>query len=119
MSTRGQRLQEAMAARGIRKQIVLAAELGVNESAISRWQQGYGLSLENAAKVCEVLDISLDWLILGRGHMDQHRAPADDPARTVAIQAIDSLPGAVIRALGNLADSLRVEFSTPEYSAKR
>ncbi len=114
MSSRGERLQNAMAARGIRKQIVLATELGVNESAVSRWQQGAGLSLEHAVRLCETLDISLDWLVLGRGHMDQHRPHLDCPKRHEAIQAIESLPDSIIGMLSALANSIMAELSTPK-----
>jgi transcriptional regulator with XRE-family HTH domain len=113
MSSRGERLQSAMAARGIRKQIVLATELGVNESAISRWQQGAGLSLEHAVRLCEALDISLDWLLLGRGHMDQHRSSVDEPLRQAAIETIESLQDSVVKTLAALSDSLKIELSTP------
>lgn len=50
----------------------LAFDLGVDESAISRWRHGGSISLSNAARFCLVLDVSMDWLILDRGHMDLH-----------------------------------------------
>jgi transcriptional regulator with XRE-family HTH domain len=112
MSSRGERLQSAMAARGVHKQIVLAAELGVNESAVSRWQQGLGLSLDHAARLCEALDISLDWLVLGRGHMDQHRSPAEDPGKQATLLAIEALPAPVADALGVLLDSIKIELAS-------
>jgi plasmid maintenance system antidote protein VapI len=65
MSTRGERIRLALAARGVRKQQALAAELDVHESAITRWKENAALSLDNAVKLGAVLDISLDWLLLG------------------------------------------------------
>lgn len=111
MSTRGERLQTAMAARGIRKQIVLASELGVNESAISRWQQGAGLSLDHAVKLCETLDISLDWLILGRGEMDQHHSHKDASTPHQGSVELKNLPMPIATALSALADCIRLEIS--------
>ncbi|MCB8877221.1 helix-turn-helix domain-containing protein [Acidisoma silvae] len=92
-------MQSAMIARGIRKQIVLASHLGVNESAVSRWQQGAGLSLDHATKLCEALDISLDWLILGRGHMDQHHATDSEKIADDAGPSIELLPISIANSM--------------------
>jgi len=73
MSTRGMRIKEALNARRIRKQHALARALNVHESAITRWKEDGNMSLQNAIALCEELDISADWLLLGRGAMDQHR----------------------------------------------
>jgi transcriptional regulator with XRE-family HTH domain len=73
MFNRGERLRLAMDARGVRKQHAFAFQLKVHESAITRWKANRSLSLDNAIAVCEALDISLDWLLLGRGTMDSHK----------------------------------------------
>jgi transcriptional regulator with XRE-family HTH domain len=75
MLNRGDRLRLAMDARGVRKQQAFAFQLKVHESAITRWKANRSLSLDNAIAVCAALDISLDWLLLGRGTMDFHKAP--------------------------------------------
>lgn len=62
-----------MELRGVSKQFSLAADIGVDQSTVSRWGNGGTLSLKNAVKFCEALDISLDWLLLGRGDMEQHK----------------------------------------------
>lgn len=74
MESRGDRLSHAIKGRGIAKMMILALDLDVHESAISRWRKGGPMSLESAARISEVLDISLDWLVLGRGDMDAHSA---------------------------------------------
>ena len=74
MSTRGSRIKEALAARGARKQHALARALNVNESAISRWKKDGNISLDHAIALCLELDVSADWLLLGIGHMDQHKS---------------------------------------------
>src|ERR1700679_2145925 len=74
MSNRGERLRLAMDARGVRKQHAFAFQLKVHESAITRWKTNRSFSLDNAIAVCAALDISLDWLLLGRGTMDSHKA---------------------------------------------
>jgi transcriptional regulator with XRE-family HTH domain len=79
--------------RGVSKMMALAHDLNVNESAISRWRQDGAMSLANAARVAEVLDISMDWLILGRGEMDIHQA-----VRRIDGEAV----GYLIRFLGGL-----------------
>jgi transcriptional regulator with XRE-family HTH domain len=72
MESRGDRLSRAIKGRGISKMMALALDLDVHESAISRWRKNGPMSLEHAARLSEVLDISLDWLVLGRGEMDAH-----------------------------------------------
>jgi transcriptional regulator with XRE-family HTH domain len=74
MSNRGERLRLAMDARGVKKQHAFAFQLKVHESAITRWKTNRSFSLDNAIAVCAALDISLDWLLLGRGTMDSHKA---------------------------------------------
>lgn len=69
---RGQRLEEALRIRNIRKMYVLAIEMGVSESTISRWRKGAPIATENLIKLCQILDISADWLLLARGSIDQH-----------------------------------------------
>jgi len=51
----------------------LALDLGVDESAISRWKKGGPMSLDSAARLARVLDVSLDWIVLGRGEMEHHK----------------------------------------------
>ena len=69
---RGHRLEEALRIRRIDKMYGLAIEIGVNESAISRWRKGAPIKTDNAVKLCQTLDISADWLLLARGNIDQH-----------------------------------------------
>lgn len=85
---RGARLCLAMKARGVMKLCVLSAAMGVSESAVSRWRHGGPITLHNAAQLCGALDISLDWLMLGRGHLN---APAPQP-RQVECHSCSRLP---------------------------
>lgn len=66
----GHRLRVAMQIRGISKLCAMAAAVNVSESAISRWCSGGTMTVANIITVCEVLNISADWLLLGRGQMD-------------------------------------------------
>jgi len=79
------RFAHALRLRQVGKLYALAVEIGVDESAISRWKKGRSISLENAAQVCRALDISLDWLVMGRGSIDAHRRelPFDGPGALV------------------------------------
>ncbi|KAA1184681.1 helix-turn-helix transcriptional regulator [Rhizobium tropici] len=70
---RGKRVREAISRRQIRKVHALAAELNVSVAAVSRWQNGGHTSLESACALAQLLDVSLDWLLLGRGTMEWHR----------------------------------------------
>ncbi len=113
MESRGERLRLALAARGVRKQMSLAAQLGVNESTISRWQRNQGLSVDHAARLCDALDISLDWLVLGRGDMDFHRSSVTSRARReAAAGAIAFLPASVLAAINTLALAISQELGS-------
>lgn len=73
MSSRGSRLVEAMKKRGLQKQHALAYSLGVNESTITRWKNDGPMSLVSVVELCRILDMSMDWFILGSGNMEQHK----------------------------------------------
>jgi len=72
----GERLREAIRQRGMGKLSVVACAVGVTESAVSRWRNGGMMTVRNVAVVCQALDISADWLVLGRGDMDMHLSGA-------------------------------------------
>jgi transcriptional regulator with XRE-family HTH domain len=71
VSTRGERLIEAMRVRGLNKQHALAFALGVNESTVTRWKHDGPMSLESAIALSQLLDISLDWFLVGSGAIDR------------------------------------------------
>lgn len=70
---RGRRIKQAMAKRNFQKTHALAARLEVSVAAVSRWQNGGQISLHSACALAECLDVSLDWLLLGRGDLNWHR----------------------------------------------
>jgi len=53
------RLDQALEYRKIRKAHALAAEIGVDQSAVSRWRKRRSISIDNAVALCNALDISL------------------------------------------------------------
>ena len=67
----GQRIAEAMRHRGISKQYLLADMVGVDQSAVTRWICGKGISLQHAIAISTTLQISMDWLIFGEGKIDR------------------------------------------------
>jgi transcriptional regulator with XRE-family HTH domain len=69
-----------MKIRGMQKQYALAFTLGVNESTVTRWKNDGPMSLESAIALCQTLDMSLDWFLVGYGSMDQHTTRADAAA---------------------------------------
>lgn len=81
----GTRLKVALQAREIGKHYALAVELGVHESAISRWQKGRSISVPHLIALCQTLDISIDWLLTGQGSMMQHKLPSVDSAEATRI----------------------------------
>lgn len=91
MNERGQRIKLAMELRGIKKQYALAIDIGVDQSNLSRWCRGATISMEHAIKLCEALDVSLDWLLLGRGDIEQHKGYSVNSKEWDAILALRSL----------------------------
>lgn len=69
---RGRRIRKAISSSKIFKAYALAAELNVSIAAVSKWQNGGEISLKNACEVAIATDVSLDWLLLGRGSADLH-----------------------------------------------
>lgn len=102
MTDRGERLSWALQLRRSTKMLPLAIDLGVNESAISRWRKGGAISLQSAGRLCELLDISLDWLVLGRGGAEAHKQFAVSPQERELLQILRGLPPTAIPALRQL-----------------
>ncbi|MBD9442859.1 helix-turn-helix domain-containing protein [Pseudomonas sp. PDM04] len=94
-STLGVRICEAMEQRNLSKLYAVAVALNVTESAVSRWRKSGRLTVENTIALCELLDVSSDWLLLGRGTMDMHRGTQPMRAQQVRI-SLASLPEAAV-----------------------
>src|SRR3546814_6623750 len=67
---RGARLRQAAMMRGNHKAGALAAELEISPAAVTKWAQGHAMSINHACRLAVLLDISLDWLLLGRNGPD-------------------------------------------------
>lgn len=106
MESRGDRLSRAIKGRGISKMMALALDLDVHESAISRWRKNGPMSLEHAARLSQVLDISLDWLVLGRGDMDAHASVSLASDEYELIQVARRLRRKTLRHLLTLLDDV-------------
>jgi len=87
-----------MRARGMQKQYALAYALGVNESTITRWKNDGPMSLENAIALCQALDISLDWFLVGSGSMDRQATRADAAAEDERLWSSFKKVGATMTA---------------------
>lgn len=69
---RGRRIRKAIASSKIVKAYALAVEMDVSIAAVSKWQNGGEISLHNACELARLTDVSLDWLLLGRGTSHAH-----------------------------------------------
>jgi transcriptional regulator with XRE-family HTH domain len=107
--SRGKRIRKAMHQRNIRKTHALAAELEVSVAAVSRWQNGGHVSLQSACVLAETLDVSLDWLLLGRGTMDWHRINTVSQAELQWILSLRSRPPLVRSLLIDLLQAIPEE----------
>ncbi len=96
---RGRRLRIAMKARGVYKQYSLAVDLGVDQSTLSRWSKGGSLTLQHALKLSEALDVSLDWILLGRGCMEHHKKRPILNGEWEIIQMLRQLDDDVVKSI--------------------
>lgn len=88
----GERLVAAMRLRGNFKATALACALAVNEAAISRWKRGGPITLHHAIRLCDTLDVSMDWLIRGIGHPGVHHRPdSEHPPPLVSDRTVDEV----------------------------
>lgn len=104
-NVRGSRLATAMRVRGICKLCVLAAILDVTESAVSRWRHSGAMTVDNVTSLCEALDISVDWFLTGRGHMEMHKEHIRFPTSQIALLA-ERLSPHVREQLAGLLDAV-------------
>ncbi|KMO10680.1 helix-turn-helix domain-containing protein [Methylobacterium platani] len=103
---RGKRIREAIAQKNVTKNQALAAELDVSAAAVSRWQSGGHLSLESACALAERLDVSLDWLLLGRGTIDWHRDDALSPSELQHVMTLRKHTQSVRALIVNLLEEI-------------
>ena len=108
---RGMRLRTAMMANGYHKQHAFAVALNVSQSTVTRWLANGPMSLESAADICSLLDISLDWLVLGRGKMtSEPTAHRPDTAASEGLEKIlrlyEGLPTTSRKLLDSFLQSL-------------
>lgn len=106
---RGKRVREAISRRNIPKVHALAAELNVSVAAVSRWQNGGHTSLENASALANLLDVSLDWLLLGRGTMDWHKDNTISPTELQWVLALRRRPATIRARLIDLLEAIPPE----------
>lgn len=68
----GKRLDERIKWKGIKKKH-LALDLGVAPSQINAWTRGDVYPrIDTLVKISEILNVTLDWLIAGRGNAPWH-----------------------------------------------
>ena len=65
-AARGARLSAAMIANGQKYNCQLSYDLGITESSLSRWRGGGPMSVSRAVSLAQHLNVTLDWLIMGR-----------------------------------------------------
>ena len=66
MDTFGSRLREARVAKKL-SQKALAAELNTTASSVSRWEKNQAEpSFKDLARLAELLEVGIDWLVLGK-----------------------------------------------------
>ncbi|WP_064694879.1 helix-turn-helix domain-containing protein [Rhizobium aegyptiacum] len=108
---RGKRIREAISRGNMRKVHALAAELNVSVAAVSRWQNGGHTSLESACALARLLDVSLDWLLLGRGAIDGHKNSTISAAELLWVTALRGRSAAAQSNLIGLLESIPREHA--------
>ena len=101
-------MELALKLRRVGKLYALAVEIGVDESAISRWRKGGQIAMRNAVELSAALDVSLDWLITGRGDLDAHHGVRFSAAAALLDELTPAEAERVRRLLLRLADALAI-----------
>jgi transcriptional regulator with XRE-family HTH domain len=91
------RLRTAMETKRRRKLFAFSHEIGVSPSTVTRWLQGQPISSDNLVRLAEALDISIDWLLMGKGDMSPTALPASNE-----LDALRRLPPDAKAALRDL-----------------
>jgi phage repressor protein C with HTH and peptisase S24 domain len=68
----GKRIRQARTERNLSAE-KLGEELGVSRAAVSQWEAGGTITVDNLFGLAEKLDISLDWLAFGKGAANDNR----------------------------------------------
>ena len=99
----GNRLRQLLQQQRNLKQLALANAIGVEESTISRWLAGGNIKMSHLITLCNFLDVSLDWLIMGRGSPVRHKTGQEDDG------LLDSLPVEIKQDIRNLVTKLTIQ----------
>ena len=96
----GSRINQQRAAHGL-SQVDLADLLEVSRQSVSKWEtDGSVPDLDKLVKMCQVFQVSLDWLVLGK----TPAAPPDTPPPAPRLPALSQeLIGGALAGLGLLA----------------
>ncbi|UAA39856.1 helix-turn-helix transcriptional regulator [Paraneptunicella aestuarii] len=99
----GARLRHLLQNQQNLKQLVLASAVGVEESTISRWLAGGNIKISHLIALCEYLDVSVDWLLLGRGTPVLHKYVGENH------DALKKLPQDIKSDLYQLIEKLSIQ----------
>jgi transcriptional regulator with XRE-family HTH domain len=86
----GQRLNDTIKAQNI-TQTALAGRMGVTRQTVNKWVgDAVDMSLKTALQLCEILDVSADWLLMGKDR-PQAAQPSGDTmmAKDLQIQYLE------------------------------
>jgi len=103
----GTRLRSALRSRGYNKYLAFAAEIDVSPSTVTRWCDGHPIKLQNLIQICEILDISLDWLVLGTDDRDLRPEPPRSGECARLSDALRGLPDDALQKVTAAIDALR------------
>lgn len=107
---------------GMRSQEKFAESLSsivgpITRGAVGNWERGLDISLENLTAICQLAEVSLDWLAYGKGHMRPNQQDAGHPGIDTVVTGTtlkgsmrDALKQTILRDVplrGTAAASLR------------
>jgi transcriptional regulator with XRE-family HTH domain len=103
---RGLRLRQAMAARGDLKMMAVAAELEVSPAALSKWRQGHAMSVDHARRLCELLGVSLDWLLTGTAAKEAEQPRPMSASERELFAMLGRRPARIVQRLVELVSEI-------------
>lgn len=93
-------------------QSALSDMLGVSQNAVYKWLNGGTISMENAIKLADFLDVEAAWLVFGADAEQLQAEPIDLEKLN---QTIKTLPAHYQQIISDIAEALSNKYGSDEF----
>ena len=81
--------------------------MGVDESTVSRWLRGANITTQKLVRICDELNISIDWVLTGRGPYESRRPTVADDLQVRLRNASEGIPKPILLAVCELVETVQ------------